>query len=85
MGILDLNKLNIMRKKHNQELINKMRNGESLRSFDSQASWFPPRPVLKKDEEAMSRLYTQGVSSRSPSGRAKKTSVSYLFTSKISH
>jgi hypothetical protein len=34
-----------------------MRSGESLRTVDSRSSWFPPRPIIQKDQEAISRLY----------------------------
>jgi hypothetical protein len=46
------------RKKHNQELIRRMRNGDSLKSFDNIASWYPPRPVIKKDPKAIEMLYS---------------------------
>jgi len=46
-----------LRRQHNQELIRKMRNGEPLTSFDSKASWFPPRPIIAKDPEALAQLY----------------------------
>ncbi len=45
------------RKKHNQELIRRMRNGDNLKSFDNYASWYPPRPVIKKDISAIAKLY----------------------------
>ncbi len=56
--ISDLNNLNKIRSSHNKELIRRMRNGESLTSFDSQSSWFPPRPIIEKDAEAINRLYS---------------------------
>lgn len=46
-----------IRTNHNRELLKRMEAGESLSSFDSQSSWFPPRPVLEKDQEAVKRLY----------------------------
>lgn len=45
------------RKRHNQELIRRMRNGDNLKSFDNYASWYPPRPILKKDSKAIDFLY----------------------------
>ncbi len=45
------------RRDHNQDLLRRMRSGESLRSVDSRSSWFPPRPMIQKDQEAISRLY----------------------------
>lgn len=46
-----------LRTKHNLDLIRRMREGDSLKSFDSRASWFPPRPVIEKDSQALSQLY----------------------------
>ena len=54
-----------LRRQHNSELIRRMRNGESLTSFDSKASWYPPRPIIQKDKSEMARLYdSQEVRSR---------------------
>lgn len=50
--------LNDTRSKHNSDLIRRMRNGEQLNAVDSKASWYPPRPVIKKDTNEMARLYT---------------------------
>lgn len=49
-----------LRTNHNRELIRRMQDGDSLSSFDSQSSWYPPRPILEKDKEAVSRLYGSG-------------------------
>ena len=46
-----------LRKMHNQDLIRRMRAGEPLNSVDSKASWYPPRPLIKKDKVEMDRLY----------------------------
>ena len=45
------------RKSHNEQLIRRMKSGEPLWSYDSKASWFPPRPAIEKDPEAIKRLY----------------------------
>ena len=45
------------RREHNRDLIRRMRNGEPLTSFDSQSSWFPPRPTIEKDNDAIAKLY----------------------------
>ncbi|MCX6117829.1 MAG: hypothetical protein NT027_09820 [Proteobacteria bacterium] len=50
------------RKRHNEQLIKRMKAGESLWSYDSKASWFPPRPIIEKDPEAIKRLYKTGES-----------------------
>lgn len=47
-----------LRKQHNAELLRRMRNGEALNAIDSKASWYPPRPLIKKDEREMARLYS---------------------------
>ena len=58
-------KIKKQRQRHNAELIQKMRDGESLTSFDAMSSWFPPRPTIEKDKRAIEKLYSLG---------AKKTS-----------
>ena len=45
------------RQKHNLDLLRRMRTGEALYSFDSQSSWYPPRPILEKDAKALTELY----------------------------
>lgn len=47
----------VMRRQHNDDLLRRMRSGEALWSFDSNASWFPERPKIKKDPKALARLY----------------------------
>ena len=51
------NKREEMRKKHNKEIIQKMRDGDPLTNFDSMSSWFPPRPTIEKDKDLMDQLY----------------------------
>ncbi len=46
-----------LRKARNAEILRKLDNGESISSFNSQSSWFPPRPVIEKDPTAVKRLY----------------------------
>jgi hypothetical protein len=46
-----------LRQDRNVELVRRMRNGEQLTSFDSQSSWYPPRPTIEKDPSAISKLY----------------------------
>ena len=45
------------REKHNQDLLERMKSGENLQRYSSQASWFPPRPIIKKDNGAIEMLY----------------------------
>ena len=55
------------RKSRNEQLIRRMKSGEPLWSYDSKASWFPPRPMIEKDPEAIKRLYDSKTSSTSDS------------------
>ena len=48
------------RAEHNRQLLEKMRKGESLALIPTQATWFPPRPIIQKDQKAMGRLYGGG-------------------------
>lgn len=57
MKKIDLESRKKSRKEHNSDLIRRMRDNEPLKSFDSQASWFPPRPIIEKDKDAVTRLY----------------------------
>jgi hypothetical protein len=73
----DLNKRssNDIRRQHNADLIRRMRSGDSLTSFDSKASWYPPRPIIKKDAREMERVYNGDASApeqRSAAARPTK-------------
>jgi hypothetical protein len=46
-----------LRKKRNEDVIRRMKSGEALWTYDSKASWFPPRPIIEKDKDAIARLY----------------------------
>lgn len=48
-----------LRKERNSDVIRRMRNGDQLSSFNSYSSWFPPRPVIEKDGDAVQKLYGQ--------------------------
>src|SRR5687767_9421148 len=61
-----------IRRQHNLELLRRMRSGDSLTSFDSRSSWFPPRPVIEKDKLALERLYHTSATKR-PSAVADRT------------
>ena len=56
---VDLKKIKKIRKKHNVDILKRMKDGESLRSFDSNSSWFPPRPLIAKDHKAIAKLYNK--------------------------
>ncbi len=53
----DQDALKQKRRQHNTDLIHRMRQGESLRQFDKEMSWFPPRPLIAKDRNAITNLY----------------------------
>ncbi len=59
MNKVEQEKVVELRKKHNQQLIRRMKEGDPLKSFDSFSSWFPPRPIIEKDSDAVKRLYGQ--------------------------
>ena len=50
-----------LRKERNADLLRRMRNGDQLASFNSYASWFPPRPIIQKDIHALQELYGNDV------------------------
>ena len=46
-----------LRKERNSDVIRRMKNGDQLSSFNSYSSWFPPRPIIEKDAQAVKELY----------------------------
>jgi hypothetical protein len=60
-----------LRKQRNSDILRRMRNNEPLNAIDSRASWFPPRPMIKKDAKEMHRLYNMSF----PEGEAPTTSA----------
>ncbi len=54
---LDTMRTKVTRQKHNLEIIQRMRSGDSLQRYSAQSSWYPPRPVVKKDSDAIQFLY----------------------------
>ena len=57
MKNISLKQVKSLRKSRNQEILWRMDSGESLTSFNSHSSWYPPRPVVQKDSSAVRRLY----------------------------
>lgn len=55
-----------LRKDRNFDLIRRMQSGEPISSFNSQSSWYPPRPVIEKDGGAIAKLYGDKVTLLSP-------------------
>lgn len=48
------------REERNRELVERMRQGDSLSQFNPQLSFFPPRPVIKKDPREIRRVHGEG-------------------------
>lgn len=46
-----------LRAERNKDLIDRMNAGESLSNFNNANSWFPARPIVEKDQDAMAKLY----------------------------
>lgn len=44
------------RKLKNEDLVHRMREGESLALLPQTATFFPPRPIIKKDTKALRDL-----------------------------
>ena len=68
MKSISLTKVKSMRKERNGDLIKRMKSGDQLSSFDSHASWYPPRPIIEKDPRAIAELYGK-------SGNKKPTNI----------
>lgn len=53
-----MNQLELKRKRaiENHDLVKRMKAGDRLTSFDAMSSWFPPRPLIQKDKDAIRRL-----------------------------
>ncbi len=45
------------RKKHNEDLIRRMRRGDDLSAINKDEIFFPVRPKIKKDKKEIARLY----------------------------
>ena len=60
-----------LRKERNAELLRRMRGGEQLASFNSYASWFPPRPIIQKDMHALQELYGDDVVAMNSAGNTQ--------------
>ncbi len=45
------------RKERNKEITDAVKSGEYLQSFNKEASWYPQRPVIKKDQSAIRKIY----------------------------
>ena len=45
------------RNKRNKSIIERLMRGETLATVPQSATWFPPRPIIKKNQEALGKLY----------------------------
>lgn len=45
------------RNQHNKEILDKLKKGESTQLIPTHMTWFPPRPIIKKDEKHIKELY----------------------------
>jgi hypothetical protein len=52
----DMEDLESKRKRENKDLIERMKRGENLSRIPPEATWYPPRPLIKKD---LTRLYPE--------------------------
>ncbi len=57
MKLLKLEQKEQKRRLHNKDVLMRMKKGEPFSRFDSYTSWFPPRPIVKKDQSGMRKLY----------------------------
>ena len=57
MRTVSLSKITTLRRERNGHLIKRLQDGESLTSFSSESSWYPPRPTITKDPDAVKKLY----------------------------
>lgn len=70
-----------LRAERNKDLIDRMNAGESLSSFSNANSWFPARPNVEKDQEAMAKLYnltgrkTKPAKTEAKAGKARQKRV----------
>ena len=52
-----MNDLKTRRKKENDRILAKLVRGETLATVPPEATWFPPRPTIAKNKDAIERLY----------------------------
>lgn len=48
-----------IREAENKSIIERLRRGESITRINASATWFPPRPVIKKDEKALNFVFSK--------------------------
>ena len=50
------------RKKENDSIVRRMREGDPLQRISSSATWFPPRPLTKKDKRCAEKRTSNVIS-----------------------
>lgn len=88
MKTINFHERRACRKRQNNDVIRRMREGDPLKSFGSLSSWYPPRPVIEKDKDALSKLYkieskTQGKSAKITivQDNSSENNITYLKSS----
>jgi hypothetical protein len=66
-----------LRSRHNDIILAKFKRGESLSQHSSMSSWFPPRPVVKKNIADLNRVYNSSIKMK-----PKFTNLSFIKLSK---
>ena len=51
---------NEKRKQRNKDIIERMKKGDPLSSFNPSSSFFPPRPIITKNKKDIERVYRIG-------------------------
>jgi len=59
------------RKDHNNDVLNKFFQGDSLTSFNKMASWFPPRPIIEKDKGALDLIFRRNQDDKCSKGQGE--------------
>ena len=52
---------NEIRKEYNAYVLQLFREGKTLTAIIPEATFFPPRPIIKKDKEAVEKLYNKSL------------------------
>lgn len=45
------------RRKANKSILERFMRGETLATVPPDATWYPPRPIIAKDKEAIKKIY----------------------------
>ena len=64
-----------IRSRHNELVLEKLKKGESLSQHSSMSSWFPPRPVIKKNIGDLNKLYNGKITLKPKSNLLKLTRI----------